>query len=102
VKDRDQDHGTQLSDEVARAVETALTRLKGAEALAALESQGKLFGFPADVADVFNKDVKVVYRALERGEIPYTRIGQRYQISVAWMRRQVDGVEAPELARRAS
>jgi hypothetical protein len=77
-------------------------KIKGEAALAALEAQGKTFGFPADVADVFGKDVKAVYLALERGEIPHVRIGQRYQISVAWMRRQVDGVDVPELAGRAS
>jgi excisionase family DNA binding protein len=84
----DQDHGT--------------GQLKGAAALAALEARGELFGFPADVADVFGKDLKTVYRALENGEIPHTRIGQRYQIPVAWMRRQVDGTDVPEQARRAS
>jgi excisionase family DNA binding protein len=84
----DQDHGN--------------GQLKGGAALAALEARGELFGFPADVADVFGKDLKTVYRALENGEIPHTRIGQRYQISTAWMRRQVDGADAPQQARRAS
>jgi hypothetical protein len=68
-------------------------RLRGAAALAALEAQGRTFCYPADVADVFAKDLKTIYGGLERGEIPFTRIGQRYQISVAWLRRQVDGLD---------
>jgi hypothetical protein len=75
--------------------------LTGEAALAALEAAGKTFGYPADVAAVFDKDNKTIYAALERGEIPHVRIGQRYQISVAWMRRQVDGPGSPQPARQA-
>jgi hypothetical protein len=67
-------------------------RPRGRAALEALEAQGKLFAYPADVADIFEQDRKTIYLALERGTIPSTRIGQRYQIPVAWLRRQVDGV----------
>jgi hypothetical protein len=75
--------------------------LEGEALLTALEADGRLFAFPAETAAVFRKDTKTVYLALERGEIPYVRIGQRYQISVAWMRRQVDGLDPPQAARRA-
>jgi hypothetical protein len=75
-------------------------RVKGLAALTALEDSGKLFCYPADVARVIDKDHKTVYAALERGEIPHTRIGQRYHISVAWLRRQVDGTGEAEQARR--
>ena len=70
-------------------------QLKGAAALAALEASGQLFCFPADVAAVIGKDLRSVYAALNRGEIPCIRIGQRRHISVAWLRRQVDGEPEP-------
>jgi hypothetical protein len=75
--------------------------LTGEAVLAALEAAGKTFGYPADAAVVFEKDIKTIYLAMERGEIPHTRIGQRYHIPVAWMRRQVDGHVSPQPARRA-
>jgi excisionase family DNA binding protein len=77
-------------------------QLKGAAALAALESRGELFCFPADVAAVLGRNLKTIYPALERGEIPYTRVGQRYSIPVSWLRRAADGADAPQQARRAS
>lgn len=70
--------------------------LRGAAALEALELSGRSWAYPAEVAAVFDgKDVKTIYPALERGEIPSVRIGQRWQISVAWLRRQVDGADVP-------
>jgi hypothetical protein len=77
-------------------------RPTGAAALAALEASGKLFCYPADVAAVFDKDRDTIYLALERGEIPHTRLGQRYQIPVAWLRRQVEGLDVPEHAGSAA
>jgi excisionase family DNA binding protein len=67
-------------------------RPRGRAALDALEASGKLFATPQEVAAVMGRDFKTIYPAMERGEIPFTRIGQRYQISMAWLRRQVDGV----------
>ena len=58
-------------------------QLRGAPALEALEAAGKLWATPAQAADV-----------LERGEIPNNRVGQRYNVPVAWLRRQADGVTA--------
>jgi hypothetical protein len=64
-------------------------RLRGAAALAALE--GRLWATPAQVAAVLERDVKSVYFGLERGDIPSIRVGPRYQISVAWLRRAAEG-----------
>ena len=75
--------------------------LRGAAALAALESEGKLFGYGQDVAAVLDRDPRTVYDSIRRGEIPHVKIGQRYMVSVAWMRRQVDGLDTPEQARSA-
>jgi hypothetical protein len=76
-------------------------RVKGRAALEALEARGRLFCYPAEAARVIDKDHKTVYAALERGEIPHTRIGQRYHISIAWLRRQVDGTEPAQVERAA-
>ncbi len=74
-------------------------QLKGAAALTALEKDGRLFATPAEAAVILRRDVRTIYGGLERGEIPNTRVGQRFQIPVAWLRRQVDGL--PEPARDA-
>ena len=83
------DHGNdtgQLSAEALAALEAAHDELKGAAALAALEARGDLFCHPADVAAVLGRNLKTIYPALERGEIPHTRVGQRYSIPVAWLK----------------
>jgi len=50
---------------------------------AALEALGdRLFATPREVADVIERDIRSVYAALKHGEIPHTRIGQRYQVPV--------------------
>jgi excisionase family DNA binding protein len=76
-------------------------RLKGLEALTALEQGTNLFCYPQDAADVLGKDLKTTYDAIKRGEIPAIKIGQRYSISIAWLRRQVDGIPDPQPARRS-
>ena len=68
-------------------------QLRGTAALKALESEGRLFASPAQVAAIMDRDIRTIYGALERGEIPSTRIGQRYSIPVAWLR-QASGVAA--------
>ena len=70
------------------------TRLKGEAALKRMESRGQTWASPAETAHVVQRDVRTVYGALKRGEIPSTKVGQRYYVSVAWLRRQVDGVAA--------
>jgi hypothetical protein len=75
--------------------EIVARKAKGAALLAALEKEGNLFASPADVAGIMRRDIRTVYAGLERGEIPSIRVGQRYQISLAWIRRQVDGVPEP-------
>jgi hypothetical protein len=67
-------------------------QLKGAEALAALEKDGDLFASPAWTARIMRRDIRTIYAAIKSGEIPSIKIGQRYSVSVAWLRRQVDGV----------
>jgi excisionase family DNA binding protein len=63
-------------------------QLRGAAALAALEKRGDLFTSPAEAARILKLDVRTVYGALERGQIPHTKIGQKYQIPVSWLRKQ--------------
>jgi hypothetical protein len=71
-------------------------QLRGAAALTALEEAGKLWAIPAEVAAIMERDLKSVYAGLERGDIPSIRIGPRYQVSVAWLRRQANGVPDPQ------
>ena len=70
-------------------------QLQGTAALADLERKGFLFATPAEAAAVMRRDVRTIYAGLERGEIPSTRVGQRFQIPVAWLRRQADGPSEP-------
>jgi hypothetical protein len=77
-------------------------QLRGAAAFAALEDQGRLFCYPSNVAAIIGLDIRTVYRGIESGDIPCTRIGQRHQIPVAWLRRQVEGADAAGPERRAS
>lgn len=67
-------------------------RLRGVAALEALEAAGHLWATTTETADVLERDLSAIYGALERGEIPSTRVGQRYNIPVAWLRRQADGL----------
>jgi hypothetical protein len=67
---------------------------RGAETLAALEAEGKLFTTPAVAAVILGRDYRTVLAAIERGEIPVVRVGQRFSVSVGWLRRVADGVAA--------
>ena len=87
--------GTAADAPVNKPRNTMARKLKGADLLKALEEEGNLFASPADVAAIMRRDIRTVYAGLERGEIPSIRVGQRYQISIAWLRRQVDGVPEP-------
>jgi hypothetical protein len=69
-------------------------QMTSAEALADLEAQGKLFTTPAVAAIVLGRDYRTILAGLERGDIPFTRVGQRYTIPVAWLRRAASGVSA--------
>lgn len=90
---------TAVTGEFRHALEASLTeQLKGAAALAAIVQDGRLFATPAEVAAIMDRDIRTVYGALERGEVPSTRMGQRYSIPVAWLR-QASGV--PEQAQAA-
>lgn len=79
-----------------------VVRLKGAPALKALEEAGRLFATPVEVAAVLDRDVKSVRAAIVQGEIPSTKVGPRYQIAAAWLRRQADGVPDPQPVKAAS
>ena len=76
--------------------EASLDQLKGAEALAALEKDGHLFASPAWTARIMRRDIRTIYAAIKNGEIPSIKIGQRYSVSVSWLRRRVDGLPEPE------
>src|SRR5947209_2696379 len=76
-------------------------KLRGAEALAALHDQGRLFGWPYEVAAVFERDQRTIYAGIRNGEIPCTKIGPRHQIPLAWVDRQVDGDESRRAGRVA-
>ena len=65
--------------------------LKGRAALEALESEGRLFASPAEAAAVLERDHRTVRLAMARGEVPYTRVGNRFSISVHWLRRTAEG-----------
>ena len=65
--------------------------LRGAAALKALEKQGRLFAYPAEAAAILERDVRTIYAGLRNGQVPFTKVGQRYQIPVAWLRRAADG-----------
>lgn len=70
-------------------------RLRGAAALEALEAAKHLWATPVETADVLERDLRAVYAALESGDIPSNRVGQRYNVPVAWLRRQADGPSEP-------
>jgi hypothetical protein len=70
------------------------TSLRGAAALEALGD--RLFAYPAEVAAVLDRDLRTIYAGLERDEIPYLRVGQRYQVSVSWLRRAAEGLAGSE------
>jgi excisionase family DNA binding protein len=65
--------------------------LKGAAALKALEKTGRLWATTPEAAAVMERDIRTVRAALQRGEIPHTKVGVRYQIPVAWLRRAAEG-----------
>jgi hypothetical protein len=68
--------------------------LKGRAALEALEQEGRLFAVPAEVAAVLERDLKSVRLGLHRNQIPHVRVGPRYQVLVAWLRRTANGLAA--------
>ncbi len=65
--------------------------LKGRAALEALERTGRLFAYPAEAAAVLERDHRTVRLAMKRGEVPYTRVGNRFSISIDWLRRTAEG-----------
>jgi hypothetical protein len=83
---------TAVTGSFRHAWEASLTdHLEGAAALEALEKRGDLFASATWTARILKLDVRTVYAALERDEIPHVRIGQKYQVPVAWLRKQAEG-----------
>jgi excisionase family DNA binding protein len=56
---------------------------------------GKLFAEVPEVAELLRNDVRTVRRAIERGEIPAVRAGQRWRVPTSWLR-QAAGLETTE------
>jgi excisionase family DNA binding protein len=57
----------------------------------------RLFVTPAEAAELLDLDPRTVRAALQRGEIPGTRVGERWKIPTAWLRQQAawSGNDAP-------
>lgn len=53
---------------------------------------GRLFAEVPEVAQLFETDARTVRAAIGRGEIPATRVGQRWRVPTAWLR-QAAGLE---------
>ena len=63
------------------------------EVLASLD--GKLFASAPEVAAVLRSDPRSVRRSIVAGDIPATRVGPRWLVPVAWLRRAA-GLETSE------
>jgi excisionase family DNA binding protein len=64
-------------------------------ALTLADLDGKLFAEVPEVAELLRNDVRTVRRAIERGEIPAIRTGQRWRVPTSWLR-QAAGLETSE------
>ncbi len=56
---------------------------------------GRLFADVPEVAELMRSDARTVRRAIEAGEIPATRVGQRWRVPTSWLRRTA-GLETSE------
>lgn len=57
---------------------------------------GRWFVSVAEVAEVLGVDPRTVRRAIEAGEVPAVRVGQRYRVPAAWLReRASETVQKP-------
>jgi excisionase family DNA binding protein len=61
-------------------------------ALTLADLDGKLFAEVPEVAELLRNDARTVRRAIERGEIPAVRTGQRWRVPTSWLR-QAAGIE---------
>lgn len=55
----------------------------------ALDLELDLFATPPEVAALFRVDARTIRHAVEKGEIPGTRIRGTYRIPTAWVRTQL-------------
>jgi hypothetical protein len=66
------------------AAQTAIERL-----------QGRLFASTTEVCAIIGCDVRALRRGIESGDVPATRVGQRYYIPTAWIREQAQTPAPP-------
>lgn len=59
---------------------------------------GLLFADVAQVASIFGCDERTVRKAAAAGEIPASRIGNKWMIPTAWLRQRAGVISAPEAA----
>lgn len=55
--------------------------------LDALLASGAAFTDPPTAAVILDADERTIRAAIKAGDIPATRVGQRWKIPVAWLRR---------------
>ncbi len=72
---------------------TARHAAEASDVLAALE--GKLFATVPETAVVLRSDERSVRRSIAAGDIPFTPVGPRKLVPVAWLR-QAAGLETSE------
>lgn len=52
------------------------------------ELNGRLFADVPEVASITGRDGRTIRRAAAAGEIPSTKVGNKYMIPTAWIRKQ--------------
>jgi excisionase family DNA binding protein len=55
---------------------------------------GRNFASAGEARAILGVDERTVYTALERGEIPSVRVGNRYKVPVRWLAQQA-GISGP-------
>ena len=55
---------------------------------------GRNFASVAETCTILDVEERSVYSAIDRGEIPATRVGTRWKVPVAWLRK-VAALDAP-------
>lgn len=64
-------------------------------ALTIADLDGRLFAEVPEVAQLMRSDARTIRRAIERGEIPAVRTGQRWRVPMSWLRKAA-GLETSE------
>jgi excisionase family DNA binding protein len=63
-----------------------------------LIAAGRNFATAAEAKAILEVDERTIYAGIERGEIPATRMGNRWKIPVAWLRKEAGLDGAPTAA----